>query len=54
MSALKPEQVTMFGLLDEYETPQLPVKFRNRGVKAWVIEAAGWKNSLAPDAPILY
>lgn len=38
---MRPEQVTMFGLLDEYETPQLPVKFRNRGVKAWVIEAAG-------------
>ena len=54
MSAPKPEQVTMFGLLDGYETPQLAVKYRNQGVKAWVIEAAAWKESLKPDAPILY
>lgn len=51
---MRPEQVSMFGLLDEYETPQLPVKFRNQGVKAWVIEAAGIKNSLASGAPIKY
>ena len=51
---MKPEQVTMFGLLDGYETPQLAVKYRNRGVKAWVIEAAAWKESLKPDVPILY
>ena len=44
----------MFGLLDGYETPQLAVKYRNQGVKAWVIEAAAWKESLKPDAPILY
>lgn len=54
MSAPKPEQVSMFALLDEYETPRLPVKFRNQGVKAWVIEAAGIKNSLKDDAPILF
>ena len=54
MSAPKPEQVTMFGLLDGYETPRLPVKFRNQGVKAWIIEAAGIKNSLKDDAPILF
>ena len=51
---MRPEQVTMFGLLDGYETPQLAVKYRNQGVKAWVIEAAAWKESLKPDAPILY
>ena len=54
MSAPKPEQVTMFALLDGYETPQLAVKFRNQGVKAWIIEAAGIKNSLEDDAPILF
>ncbi len=48
------EQISMFALLEEYETPLLPVEQRNKGVKAWVIEAAGIKNSLEDEAPILF
>ena len=51
---MKPEQISMFGMLDEWETPVLPIEQRNKDVKAWVIEAIGTKNSIAMDAPIAY
>lgn len=44
---MRPEQVTMFGLLDEYETPQLAVKLPRGGNlrrETWRrITESGWK-----------
>lgn len=48
------EQVSMFTLVEEYETPQLPPEERKKDVKAWTIEAYGVKNSILDDAPILF
>lgn len=40
------EQVSMFTLVEEYETEQIPPEQRKEGVKAWTIEAyamaKGW------------
>ena len=40
------EQVSMFTLVEQYETPQLPPEERKKDVKAWTIEAfamaKGW------------
>ena len=47
-------QISMFSLLDEWETPELPIPERNKGVKAWVIEVAGITNSLKNNAPIRF
>lgn len=49
----RPEQMTLFDLLpDTYQTPQLPEKGMQKGVKAWIVEARGVKHSMDESAPI--
>ena len=31
-------QISMFSMLDEYETPQIPIEEQKKGVKGWVID----------------
>lgn len=31
-------QISMFSLLDEYETPMIPIEEQKKGVKGWIID----------------
>lgn len=48
------EQISVFSMLDEYETPFMPRSEMKKDVKAWVIEYAAITNSWRDDAPIQY
>lgn len=48
------EQISMFALVEQYETEQLPPAERKKDVKAWTIQVQGITNSFRQDAPILY
>lgn len=37
---MKTEQTSMFELLNEYETPMLPIEKQKCGVKGWIIEVS--------------
>lgn len=34
-------QVSMFDMLDQYETPEIPPEEQKKGVKGWIIEGSG-------------
>ncbi len=34
-------QLSMFELLDQYETPTIPIEEQKKGVKGWIIELSG-------------
>ena len=34
-------QISIFELMDEYETPEIPLKEQKKGVKGWVIQIEG-------------
>ena len=48
------EQLSMFSMLGDWETPLMAREDMKKGVKAWIIEMAGITNSIWPNAPILY
>lgn len=48
------EQISMFALLDEWETPLMQPEEMKEGVTAWVIEMAAITNSIRINAPIQY
>ena len=43
------EQVSMFTLVEEYETEQIPPEQRKEGVKAWTIEAFAMAKGMDTD-----
>lgn len=47
-------QLSIFQVLDEYETPKLPFEACKEGVMAWVIECAAITNSWDTAAPVQY
>ena len=34
-------QISMFEMLDQYETPEIPINEQRRGTKGWIIELTG-------------
>lgn len=34
-------QISMFDMLDEYETPEIPPEEQKKGMKGWIIECSG-------------
>ncbi len=34
-------QISMFEMLDQYETPEIPINEQKRGTKGWIIELTG-------------
>ena len=35
------QQISMFAMLDEYETPEIPLEEQKAGMKGWIIEGSG-------------
>ena len=35
------EQISMFEMLNQYETPEIPIEEQKRGAKGWIIELSG-------------
>ena len=47
-------QLSIFGMMDQYESPRLPYEACKAGVMAWVIECAAITNSWDTAAPVKY